>query len=66
MKVTVNGFIEEVEPSFRIADLIEAFDEHDAALIIEVNGRFVHPARYNERVVQAGDRIEFIHPAFGG
>ena len=66
MKITVNGFVEEIESGLRVSDLIEAFEEHDAALIVEVNGRFVPPARYRELIVRAGDRIELIHPAFGG
>lgn len=66
MRVTVNGFEEEIEAGTTLSILIELFHEQSPSLIVEVNGRFVHPRDYDHRQVQSGDRIEMIHPAFGG
>lgn len=66
MRVIVNGFEEDVRPGANVADLIEAFGEQDEVLIVEVNGRFVHPRDYKGFEVRVGDKVELINPAFGG
>lgn len=66
MEIIVNGFTEKVEPGTSLAELIERFEAGDSSLIVEVNGRFVHDREYATREIQAGDRVELIHPAFGG
>lgn len=47
-------------------ELIERHQAQHKDLVVEVNGRFVHPSRYPEIAFQDGDRVELIHPAFGG
>ncbi len=49
-----------------LAELIIRFDEADPDLIVEHNGRFVFPRDYSAIRVAPDDRIEFIHPNFGG
>jgi thiamine biosynthesis protein ThiS len=66
MKVIINGFEEDIEPGTNLADLIVQFHEQESGLIVEVNGRFVYPEDYKNRKAQPGDKIEMIHPAFGG
>ena len=66
MEIIVNGFREEVGPGVSLAALIVMFEEQDDSLIVEVNGRFVHPRDYETFVIEAGDKVEMIHPAFGG
>ncbi len=66
MQVIVNGFEEEIESGTTLSSLILLFREQSPSLIVEVNGRFVHPRDYDLRQVQSGDRVEMIHPAFGG
>lgn len=66
MKIIVNGFEEEVESGVNLPRLIEKFEEEDKGLIVELNGAFVYPADYESTIVREGDKIEFIHPAFGG
>lgn len=66
IRITVNGMSEEVPESATLAFLIERFDEMDPALIVEPNGRFVYPKEYGTKTVAEGDRVEFIHPDFGG
>jgi len=66
MKVIINGMEEEVSPGDTVAQLIIRFGEADLNLIVELNGRFLFPDKYENLVVREGDRLEFIHPAFGG
>jgi thiamine biosynthesis protein ThiS len=62
----VNGLSEDVPLSATLADLIDLFQEMDRDLIVEHNGRFVFPQDYAAIQVAPGDRVEFIHPNFGG
>lgn len=66
IEITVNGFEETVPEHATIAQLILLFKEEDKDLLVEHNGRFIHPRRYGEVVLSRGDRIEFINPNFGG
>lgn len=45
---------------------IDLFQEMDRDLIVEHNGRFVFPQDYAVIQVAPSDRVEFIHPNFGG
>jgi thiamine biosynthesis protein ThiS len=66
IRITVNGMHEDVPSSATLADLINLFQEMDRDLIVEHNGRFVFPQDYMVVRVAADDRVEFIHPNFGG
>ena len=66
VEIVVNGFKERVPENATIAELIGRFRERDTQLIVEHNGRFVFAQQYDTTQVAAGDRIEFIHPDFGG
>ena len=66
VEVVVNGFKERVPEGATISDLISRLGEGDTHLIVEHNGRFVFAQQYNTTQIAAGDRIEFIHPDFGG
>ena len=66
VEVVVNGFKERVLEGATISDLISRFGERDTHLIVEHNGRFVFAQQYDTTQIAAGDRIEFIHPDFGG
>ena len=66
IEIIVNGDRERVPPGSTISGLIERFEEGDTHLIVQRNGRCVYPQEYAGTVVAPGDRIEFIHPAFGG
>ena len=67
MKIILNGFAEEVaghEPT--IQDLLDMTNEDDPAVIVEINGRFIYRRDFKEHRIHEGDRVEFIHPSFGG
>jgi thiamine biosynthesis protein ThiS len=66
IEIIVNGDRELVPERSTISLLIERFEEGDTHLIVQRNGRCVYPQEYTATVVAPGDRIEFIHPAFGG
>jgi len=66
IRIMVNGLSEDVPLSATLADLIDLFQEMDRDLIVEHNGRFVFPQDYAAIQVAPGDRVEFIHPNFGG
>jgi thiamine biosynthesis protein ThiS len=66
IRITVNGMDEEVPEDATLAVLIEHFQEMEPALIVEHNGRFVFPRQYGTTKVSQDDRVEFIHPDFGG
>jgi thiamine biosynthesis protein ThiS len=66
IQIFVNGMMEEVPEGATLASLIERFEEKDPALIVEHNGRYVYARQYGTTSVSQDDRVEFIHPAFGG
>jgi sulfur carrier protein len=66
MRVVVNGFTEELKPGTRLQQLIEQQHDQSPSLIAEVNGRFIYPRNYLTLEINDGDRVELIHPAFGG
>ena len=66
IRVIVNGMAETVPADATIAWLVTRFEDSDIDLIVEHNGRFVYPLRYADTTVALDDRLEFIHPNFGG
>ena len=67
MRFTFNGFPEDfVGCELTIQDLLDRKEEDDPAVIVEVNGRFVYRKDFSSHTIKDGDRVEFIHPSFGG
>jgi thiamine biosynthesis protein ThiS len=67
MEVYVNGDLERVPERSTVSALIARFEgDIEKHIIVERNGRCVYPKEYATAIVSPGDRIEFIHPAFGG
>lgn len=67
MNIVFNGFPEEFEDSsLTVRQLLDRTQEDDPAVIVEINGRYVHRQDFEDRVIKDGDRVEFIHPSFGG
>ena len=66
IQITVNGMTEEVPEDATLEILIERFQEADPALIVELNGRYIYAREYSTTRVSQDDRVEFIHPDFGG
>jgi thiamine biosynthesis protein ThiS len=66
IQITVNGMTEDVPENATLESLIDRFREADPALIVELNGRYVYAREYSTTRVSENDRVEFIHPDFGG
>ena len=66
IQITVNGMTEAVPENATLELLIERFQEADPALIVELNGRYIYAREYSTTRVSQDDRVEFIHPDFGG
>jgi thiamine biosynthesis protein ThiS len=66
IEIIVNGFKEKVPENRTMSDLIDYFQEKDAHMIVEHNGKFVYPQQYEKTAISEGDTIEFINPDFGG
>lgn len=67
VKFVFNGFPEELEGSeLSVQELLDKTQEDDPAVIVEVNGRFVYRKDFHSVKIREGDRVEFIHPSFGG
>ncbi len=67
MKIIFNGFPEEMGGcELTIQELLDRSNEDDPAVIVEVNGRFIYRKEFKTFRINDGDRVEFIHPSFGG
>jgi thiamine biosynthesis protein ThiS len=67
LRFLFNGFPEEVEGcELAVQDLLDRTNEDDPAVIVEINGRFVYRKDFLTVKIKDGDRVEFIHPSFGG
>lgn len=67
LKIIFNGFPEEFEGcEVSIQELLDRTQEDDPAVIVELNGRFVYRKDFKMVTINEGDRVEFIHPSFGG
>jgi thiamine biosynthesis protein ThiS len=66
IEVIINGLKETLAENTTISQLIVGYKEGDVDLIVERNGRFVYPRKYEEIILLNDDRIEFINPNFGG
>lgn len=62
----VDGFAERLPAGVNLTALILRQQAQHKDLVVEVNGRFVHPRDYEAVILCDGDRVELIHPAFGG
>jgi thiamine biosynthesis protein ThiS len=67
LKIVFNGFPEEFEcVAISVQELLDRTQEDDPAVIVELNGRFVHRKDFKTTTIKDRDRVEFIHPSFGG
>jgi thiamine biosynthesis protein ThiS len=67
LRFIFNGFPEDfVGCELTVQDLLDRSEEDDPAVIVEINGRFVYRNDFKTLTIKEGDRVEFIHPSFGG
>lgn len=67
LKFILNGFPEEMEGcTLTVQQLLDRTQEDDPTVIVEINGRFIYRKDFSDVVIQDGDRVELVHPSFGG
>jgi len=67
LRFIFNGVPEDlVGCEMTIQDLLNRSKEDQLGVIVEVNGRFVYRKDFRTFTIKEGDRVEFIHPSFGG
>lgn len=67
LQIKFNGFPENFDVTvLTVQDLLDVTKEDDPAVIVEINGRFIYRKDFNTVLINEGDRVEFIHPSFGG
>lgn len=66
IKITANGFQEEVPEGSSIAFLLKHFQETDPNLLVELNGHFIYNKNYASTIVNENDKVEFVNPNLGG
>lgn len=64
--IILDGLPEEVPPGLSVAQLVDIKNAHHMELIVELDGRFVHPRNYESTILRPGVRVELLLPAFGG
>ena len=66
MTIILNGEPAQVAEGLTVAGLLEAEGEPAEHVLVEVDGEFVPPGKFAQRVLVEGDQVEVILPAFGG
>jgi thiamine biosynthesis protein ThiS len=66
MQIIINGLEQQVRQGLTVAELLAVEQEPRDHVLVEVNGAYVPATEYDSLVLQAGDRVEFILPAYGG
>jgi sulfur carrier protein len=66
MHLLVNGEVREVREGLTIAALLEEEGEPAGHVLVEVNGEYFPLPRHASKILEEGDRVEIILPAFGG
>ncbi len=64
--IILDGLPEQVPPGLNLAQLVDQKRAHHMELIVELDGRFVHPRDYDSTHLTSGARVELLLPAFGG
>ena len=66
IRITVDGLEHRVPGQVTVQEVLELLGEQIGHALIELNGRYLPPARYPTTRLSTGDRLEVIYPAFGG
>ena len=66
ISIVVNGEPLEVAAGASVADILASIGRDPRTVAVEVNGDILPRARYAERPLAAGDRVEVVHFVQGG
>lgn len=64
--ITLNGAITPVTTGMTLVDLFREHGIETRYVAVAVNKRFVPKSRHPEVVLNAGDRVDIVHPQPGG
>ena len=66
ISIVVNGEPREVAAGASVADFLAAIGRDPRTVAVELNGDILPRARYSERPLASGDRVEVVHFVQGG
>jgi sulfur carrier protein len=66
MDITVNGTTRAVPDQTRASELLDALGLTGKRLALEINREIVPRSRFDQHVIQPGDRVEIVHAIGGG
>lgn len=64
--VTANGKELEVEVPCSLTQFLRSLNHYPRSVVVEHNGEAVAPSEFDDRQVQAGDRLEIVKIVAGG
>ena len=65
-QVTVNGAARDLRDGLNVREILAQLDIVPRLVVVELNGVVVYPERWNETIVNDGDRIEIVSFVGGG
>jgi len=66
MRIQVNGDEVEIQGASNVAELMEKYQMPPQSVLIEHNGKALHPREWRQRILENGDRIEIVRVVAGG
>ncbi|MHC5036620.1 MAG: sulfur carrier protein ThiS [Planctomycetota bacterium] len=66
IRIIVDDLAREVPSGTTVGGVLRMFGESRKHALVEVNGVYVHAKDYDVHILQSGDHVEVIYPAFGG
>lgn len=66
MRVVLNGVERQLAQGATVSAMLAQEGEPADHVLVEINGAYCPPRRYDNTPLAEGDRIEIILPAFGG
>ena len=66
IKVSVNGEIKQINEGMTLKELLEALGFAKGGFAVAINVTFVPVNRYDETILQEGDKIDILAPVQGG
>jgi len=64
--VSVNGETKQLQDGLNVSQMIEALDYKVKGFAVAINTTFVPIAKYEETMIEEGDKIDILAPVQGG
>jgi len=66
MNITLNGELREIPDTASVAQLVEILGLSNKRMAMEINEEIVPRSTFEQRIIQAGDKIEIVGAIGGG